>query len=119
MRANPGLARELSSFEYAADFGIMPVNRLREAKRALGMGRDLQAHHLIEGRFSKVLGVKRSEMPGIALRPEEHGVFTAKWKKAIPYRKGADYGDLSPEYIFCKARWVYEDYPEILNALGL
>ncbi|MCX7683007.1 MAG: hypothetical protein N2508_13755 [Anaerolineae bacterium] len=58
----------LSAFSRAAEFGIRSYNELAKLTAHTG----LHAHHLIEQRFAKGLGLKVGKIPSIALTPEEH-----------------------------------------------
>jgi hypothetical protein len=95
----------------APKFGIKPYRQLRAELKGTG----LHAHHLIEKRFDKVLGVNRDEMLSAAMTPAEHQAFTNAWRKAIPYgSKG-----VTQQRVLDEARRIYKDYPAILQALGL
>ena len=80
-------------------------------------GTSLERHHLHEKRFASRLGVKEGDMLSIALKKDEHQIFTNKWRELIPY--GSNYDVMDTDKIFDAARKVYADCPEILNALGL
>ncbi len=82
----------LNAFSRAADFGIRSYNQLRGVTSGTG----LQAHHLIEERFAKGLGLDAGKIPSIALTPQEHQVFTNAWRNAIGYL-----GSQSLEYRQC------------------
>lgn len=71
----------LDAFERAREFGIRTYNQLRDAIKGTG----LQAHHIVQERFAKTLGVKPGQMQSVALMPEEHQVFTNAWRDAIGY----------------------------------
>lgn len=61
-------------------------------------------------------------MAAIVLTPEEHQLFTQKWRNLIGYsNSNADIvtETASVEDIKKAARKVYEDYPEILALLEL
>jgi RHS repeat-associated protein len=72
-RSIPLAPRGLSAFSRAAEFGIRSYNQLTKLTAHTG----LQAHHLIEERFARTLGLNPGKIPSIALTPEEHQVFTA------------------------------------------
>ena len=97
----------------AASYGIKPYSALR---RQL-VGSSLQAHHLIERRFAKILGVSDGEMLSIAVTRGEHQVFTNAWRARIPY--GAGTRNATAAAVEEAAREIYSEFPEILSALGL
>ena len=72
----------------------------------------LQAHHIIEQRFSRALG---GFICGISvlLTREEHQVFTNLWR-AIPY--GAMGALATPAQIFQMAENIYFEFPDLLSA---
>jgi hypothetical protein len=115
--ATRGSARGFGTLAHAAEFGILPYNRLRRLLEGTG----LRAHHLIEKRFSAVMEQNPSHMLAIAVTPEEHQAFTNAWRAAIPYRVGAgtDIDNVTREQVLKEARKVYAKYPTILRALGL
>lgn len=53
--------------------------------RGIIKGSKLEAHHLIEKRFAKIMGVKSRHMLSVALTQEQHRVYTNRWRKAVPY----------------------------------
>ncbi|MEJ2042137.1 MAG: hypothetical protein P8X89_02560, partial [Reinekea sp.] len=103
----------LSSFSRASEFGIQSYKDLKK----LTKGTSLEAHHLVEQRFAKMLGVKPGDMASIALTKAEHQVFTNAWRKAIPYGQGT--ANATRELVMEKAKDIYSGYPEILKSLGL
>jgi RHS repeat-associated protein len=111
--AKPAADAAGTTLSRAAEFGIRPYNELRK----LIAGKGLNAHHLIEGRFAKVMGEKASEMLSVALTKAEHLAFTKAWRAAISYGKGT--ANSTPASILTAARNIYRGYPEILRALGL
>jgi hypothetical protein len=48
----------------------------------------LEAHHLVEKRFAKTLGVKQRDMLSVALTKEQHRIYTKRWRKEIGYGFG-------------------------------
>jgi hypothetical protein len=77
----------------------------------------IQAHHLIEKRFSDVMGGNTNDWATIVVTRAEHQVFTNAWRQAIPY--GAGTRSASRATVEAAARRIYSGYPEILKALGL
>ena len=115
------LGDELSSFSYAAGFGVDSYKNLKKSVQATyGTGSGLEVHHLIEKRFAKQMGMKEVDMPSIVLTKDEHKQFTAAWRKAIGYDKsGAEMftSGVGKEQILNVARDIYKDYPELLKAI--
>jgi hypothetical protein len=103
----------VAAFESASKYGIRPWNDLKKLTEGTG----LRAHHLIEQRFAATLGVNPRTMQSIALTPAEHQVFTNAWRQAIPYGQGT--ANATVQQIQNVARQVYQDFPDILKALGL
>jgi len=97
----------------AAEYGIDSYKSLRG--KIAGAG--LEAHHLIEQRFAKVLNLNPREMLSIAVTKTEHQAFTNAWRREIGY--GAGTAEATKESIEAAARRVYEGRPDILKALGL
>ncbi len=67
----------LSTFSSASEFGIKSYKSLQKLTKGTG----LEAHHLIEKRFAKMLGVNPGEMVSVALTKAEHQSFTNAWRK--------------------------------------
>ena len=89
-------------------------------KQTTGTG--LHAHHLIEQRFAKILGVSPRKMEAIALTPAEHQAFTNAWRQAVGYvgdKSAITTANATREQVMNAAREIYRNYPEILHALGL
>jgi len=78
----------------------------------------IQAHHLIEKRFKDIMGGKTDDWATIVVTRGEHQEFTNAWRKAIPYGANGT-GIATRSQIENAARKIYEDYPEILEALSL
>ncbi len=97
----------------AAEYGIKPYNELRKELK----GTDLQAHHLIEKRFSDVMVQEKGQMASMAVTPLEHQAFTNQWRAAIPY--GAGTQAATKHQVLSTAKDIYKNYPAILTALGL
>ena len=106
-------ARGFGGLTKAGDFGVWGYSTL--TKDIAGTG--LEAHHLIEQRFTDILNVAGSKMASIAVTPGEHQVFTNLWRRLIPY--GAGTASATPTSIMDAAREIYQDFPAILSALGL
>ena len=105
------LPRGFGNLQKAADYGIKPYSQLRKDIS----GTDLQAHHIIEQRFAKELGLDKRAMLSVAVTKEEHQVFTNMWRKSFPY--GEKLEKLSKERIASEAQKIYKNYPEILKAV--
>jgi hypothetical protein len=99
----------------AADFGIRSYRGLAQDVSGLG----LRAHHIIEARFARTLGMVDDQMASVAVTAEEHQVFTNLWRQAIGYE-----GSNNPlhtfnatrEQIWAAAQRIYANYPELLEA---
>ena len=65
----------------AKEFGIKSYKALR--KEIAGSG--LQAHHIVEQRLVKHLGIDSTSMLCVALTPAEHQKFTNAWRHAFKY----------------------------------
>ncbi len=96
--------------------GIAPYRVQRTV--TAGQGGSIEAHYLIEGRFSDVIGQTVEDMPSIVLTQAEHRVFTNAWRNAIPYGPSGT-GAATPAQVEGAAQQIYREYPEILQALGL
>lgn len=66
----------------AAEYGLQPYKNLVKALKGTG----LQAHHLIELRFSSTLGKIYSDI-SVAVTKAEHQAFTNHWRSLLPYGK--------------------------------
>jgi RHS repeat-associated protein len=104
-----------SKLSHASTYGIRSYKNLnRVLKGVRKAGTYLEAHHLVEKRFARILGVNENDMLAIAVTEAEHQVFTNKWRHIIPYGTTPTRQEIDDA-----ARWVYKGYPEILQALGL
>ena len=83
-----------------------------------GQGGSIQAHHLIEQRFARVMSQSVGDMPSVVVTRAEHQVFTNAWREAIPYGPNGT-GMATRVQVEGAARQIYGEYPEILQALGL
>ena len=124
---------------HAGKYGIHSYDQLVTKFESLGITRTsltVQFHHLIEQRFIDRPGVKEwlgsstgswksivtSVVPGAG---NEHNLlFTQPWRQAIAYGSGsgwtgANTNNATLEDIKQAARVIYQNYPEILEALGL
>ena len=101
---------KFESLSKASEYGIRPYNELR--KMISGTG--LHAHHIIEQRLVKHLGIDPSEMLSVTLTKDEHQIFTNAWRTYYPY--GMDYSILTKEDLWQTAQKIYQDYPELLDA---
>jgi hypothetical protein len=63
------------------------------------------------------MGQKVGDMLSVAVTNEEHQVFTAAWRAAIPY--GAGTANATAAEVMSNAQAIYADYPAIIDALGL
>ena len=81
----------------------------------------MQVHHLIEKRFTGILGLTPEQiknMPSVVLTREEHQVFTNAWRQLIGYSNSvypiktttATISDLIEA-----VNAIYEKYPTLLN----
>ena len=94
----------------ADDYGIKSYKILK--KELAGTG--LQAHHIIEQRLVKHLGMNTDDMLSVAVTKGEHFNFTDLWRRAIPY--GTDYTEYTPEKIWDVAQNIYKNYPDLKDA---
>ena len=99
-----------SYFSAAGKYGVLSYGKLKIAKA----GTNLQAHHLIEGRFAGLFGVNKNAMSSIALTADEHQAFTNAWRHAIPHGT-----DASKAQVVRAAQRIYQDYPALLRAMGM
>ena len=94
----------------AKEYGIMGYNALRKLLK----GTDLQAHHIIEQRLVKHLGIDVNNMLSVAVTATEHQGFTNAWRSIFPY--GMDYSDVTIDMLWDAAQKIYKDYPDLLDA---
>ena len=94
----------------AKKYGIEAYNKLRKLLKGTG----LQAHHIIEQRLVKHLGINVNKMLSVAVTAAEHQKFTNAWRSYFKY--GMNYLDLKVEDIWAVAQKIYKDYPELLSA---
>jgi RHS repeat-associated protein len=106
--------RGFRGLEFAGEYGIRTYYQLRKAIA----GKGLQAHHLIEVRFAKVMEMKSGQMLSIAVTKAEHQVFTNKWRSKIAYGSEGT-GKATRESVLNAAKSIYSDYPAILKELRL
>lgn len=119
-------------FEREPDFTTLPTFSKRDklthasqgidsyaAQRLITKGRkgEIQAHHLIEARFRRVIGGNTNDWASIVVTRAEHQAFTNAWRRAIPYGTGT--GSANRAMVENAAKSIYAKYPEILKALGL
>jgi len=101
------------SLSRANEFGIRPYNEMRNELSGTG----LQAHHIIEQRFTN-----QSSNLTVAVTPAEHQVFTNKWRGAFPYRSHPGYipyDTISAAQLWNEAQSIYADFPSILEAVRI
>jgi RHS repeat-associated protein len=107
------------ALQHASRFGIDKYSSLRQV---LGSGSGLQVHHLFEQRFASILGQSSSDMLSIVVTKAEHQIFTNAWRQEIGYisdRATTITSNATKQDIEMAARKIYQNYPEILKALGL
>lgn len=87
------LAKSLSKLSKAERIAAVGGGKLvmsyKELKK-VAKGTGLEAHHLIEKRFAKQLGVKQKDILSIAIDKETHAKITELYRKYIPYDKTKD-----------------------------
>ena len=94
----------------AKEYGIKGYAALKKLLKGTG----LHAHHIIEQRLVKHLGIDLNSMLSVAVTAAEHQKFTNKWRDLFRY--GMDYSDVTIEMLWDAAQEIYKDYPEILDA---
>ena len=94
----------------AGEYGIKSYRALREALKGTG----LHAHHIIEQRLVRHLGIDLGSILSVAVTPTEHQKFTNAWRAVFTY--GMDYTNLTIDDIWKAAQKIYKDYPELLEA---
>ncbi|WP_054750422.1 hypothetical protein [Ruminiclostridium josui] len=95
----------------AAEYGLDSYSALHKKLKGTG----LEAHHIIEKRLAKALGISSTNsMLSVAVNKTEHQVFTNAWRAIIPY--GTDYSKLSKDQIWQAAQKVYKNFPALLEA---
>jgi len=105
----------LDVFARASEFGVRTYNSLKGAIKGTG----LQAHHIIEKRFARIVGVNPGQMQSVALTPEEHRTFTNMWRAYIGYdgsNAAITTSTATVEDIWFAAQQIYADSPELLEA---
>jgi len=104
-----GSGAGLGSLEAARQYGIKCYNVLKEELR----GTAYVAHHIIEKRFSEIVGIGKGDMASVALTSQEHQIFTNLWRNQIPYLTGT--ATATKEIIWKAAQIVYAEYPALLK----
>lgn len=94
----------------AAKYGIKAYNELRNSLYKTG----LFAHHIIEQRLVKHLGINLNKMLSVAVTAAEHQKFTNAWRELFKY--GMDYSNITIDDLWEAAQKIYKNYPEILKA---
>ena len=94
----------------AKEFGITSYKALKKALKGTG----LQAHHIIEKRLIKHLGINANDMLSVAVTAAEHQKFTNAWRSVFKY--GTNYSVLTKNDIWKAAQEIYKDFPELLQA---
>ena len=100
----------LGDLSKAKEYGIKAYNSLKKALKGTG----LEAHHVVEKRLVKYLGIDSSSMLSVAVTKSEHQKFTNAWRGIIKY--GTDYSTLGKDEIYAAAKAVYKDYPDLIQA---
>ncbi|HEY9153523.1 MAG TPA: hypothetical protein VIM69_00245, partial [Opitutaceae bacterium] len=108
------VAEGFGELAFAGKYGVKPYWKLRKLLNRTG----LQAHHLIEKRFAKILGERVGRMASVAVTKAEHQAFTKAWRDAIPLGVNGT-GRATRAQILRAAKEIYKKYPGILKALGL
>jgi hypothetical protein len=115
------VARRLTSFRYAGQYGIDSFSALQNI--TAGKGGTIQAHHLIEKRFVQLFpGETVGSLKSIVLTETEHLEFTRQWRTAIGHvtdNNPLNTNTATRAQVEAAARRIYSEFPEILNALGL
>lgn len=114
-----GVSSRFGALQYASKFGIDKYSSLRQV---LGSGSGLQVHHLIEQRFARILGQNADDMLSIVVTKAEHQIFTNGWRREIGYildKTSTVTSNATRQDIEVAARKIYQNYPEIIKALGL
>jgi hypothetical protein len=78
------ISQSYGNLAHAAKYGIQGANQLQRTLTKTG----LQAHHLVEQRFHRSLGMTAEQArnwPSVAVTPKEHQMFTNAWRTAISY----------------------------------
>ena len=99
--------------KHAERYGIQEYGPLRYDLD----GSCLEAHHLIEQRFARLVGKEPKDMLSIALTEKEHQRFTNAWRKAIPYGDRTRKATL--EQVHRAACRIYRRWPVIIDAVKL
>jgi hypothetical protein len=90
---------------------------LKNALRSLGVNPEV--HHIIEGRFAKIIGKEPGEILSVVLPDGLHDVFTAAWRDAIGYvgdKVETTTANATVQKILEAAKIIYKNYPELLEA---
>jgi hypothetical protein len=103
-------SNKFGNLSQADDYGIDKYKNLRESTK----GSDLEAHHIIEKRFSDLLGVDSDDMSSVVVTGAEHQRFTNAWRSLIPYGEGTRAA--TREQLWRAAQQIYKDYPALLEA---
>lgn len=110
-------ATAFKALKYGSEFGIDTYKALKKIS-PLGS----EVHHLIEKRFAKLFDVSEREMQSIVVTDAEHQAFTNAWRAEIGYegsKAAITTSQVTRPQVEAAARKIYQNYPEILNALGL
>ena len=109
------------------DDGVDIIEFVSSGNRLIGSYKDMkkytkgyngaiQAHHLLEQRFCRAMGLNVDDMISVVLTKEQHSVFTKLWRDAVNYI--GDYSDYKNWASIREiAKEVYADYPELFMLL--
>ncbi len=89
--------------------------------KAITKGTGKEAHHLIEKRFAKALGIDPNNIPSIALAKGDHQSYTNLWREAIGYNGDNALkvtGDANWDDIWDAAQKIYGDDPDLLSQIN-
>lgn len=78
--------------------------------KSSGAGKGNEVHHIVEKRFSDVLGVSKSQMPSVVLDHTTHSMYTQQWRQLLPYGK-----TYTAPQIYKAAQQIYANSPELLK----
>lgn len=97
--------------------GILIGTYARCAKLTQGAAGKIQAHHIIEKRFSRTLGLTSDKMVSAVISADLHKLVTKRWDDIIA-RNGTSYYLMSTNRLREAVRYVYSDMP-ILRDLAM
>ena len=75
-------------------------------------GSGLEAHHIIEKRFSGTLNISNTnKMLAVSISKSNHRTYTNIWRKMLPYGK-----EYKKRQIFFSAMRIYHNSPKLVVA---